>query len=164
MAENADPLRSVFRRHRCQPNLKVHHLNNIALHVGIQNGSFAERTGVLARLGKGAQARGMHTVSTGQELNGGPRGVERFETDGAIDMSRIRHTFVRVEGRCLDTDPALVAMSVFDGTSHTADATIITVKLSLVFVVKKDAHGAPVGAEGRSTARTGLGCQLLRVA
>ncbi len=77
--------------------------------------------------------------------------MERFETDGAIDVCRIRQAFVSVERRCLDTDAALVAMSVFGGTSHSADSTVATVKLSLVFVIKKDAHRAPVGAEGHGT-------------
>ncbi len=72
VTENAHPLRGVFRRHRGQANLKVHHLNDVALHVGIENGSFAERTGVLARFRKGREASAVHAVSAGQELNGGP--------------------------------------------------------------------------------------------
>ena len=72
IAENAHSLRGVFRRHRGQANLKVHHLNNVALHIRIENGSFTERTGVLAGFCKGREARAVHAVSAGQELNGGP--------------------------------------------------------------------------------------------
>jgi hypothetical protein len=89
--------------------------------------------------------------------------VERFETDGAIDVCRIRQAFVSVERRCLDTDSALVAMGMFGGTSHSADATVAAVKLSLVFVIKKDAHRAPVGTEGRGTRGTRLAGWLNRV-
>jgi hypothetical protein len=45
-------------------------------------------------------------------------------------------------------------MGVFCGTADTTDATVATVKLSLVFVIKKDAHRTPVGTEGRSTGDT----------
>ena len=72
VTENAHPLRCVFRRHRSQTDLKVHHLNDIALHIRIENGSFAERTGVLARFRKGREASAVHAVSTGEELDGGP--------------------------------------------------------------------------------------------
>jgi hypothetical protein len=80
--------------------------------------------------------------------------VERFETDGAIDVSRIRQAFVCVERRCLDTDAALVAMGVFDRASNSTDTTVATVKLSLVFIVKKDAHRTPVGTESHGTGDT----------
>jgi hypothetical protein len=80
--------------------------------------------------------------------------MERFEADGAIDMCRIRQAFVCVEYRCLDTDAALVAMGVFGGTSHSTDATVATVKLSLVLVVKQNTSGTPVGAEGHGTGDT----------
>ena len=82
--------------------------------------------------------------------------MERFETDGAIDMSRIRQTFVCFESRSLDTDSALVAVGVFDPreTTDATDSTIITMKLPLVFIVKKDAHRTPVSAEGRGTGDT----------
>ncbi len=80
--------------------------------------------------------------------------MERFETDGAIDVCRIRQAFVSVEYRRLDTDTALVAVGVFGGTSHSADATVATVKLSLVFVVEQNASGTPVGAEGHGTGDT----------
>jgi hypothetical protein len=90
--------------------------------------------------------------------------VERFETDGAIDVCRIRQAFVSVERRCLDTDAARVAMGVFCGTADTTDTTVATVKLSLVFIVKKDAHRAPVGTEGHGTGDTRLAGWLNRIA
>jgi hypothetical protein len=45
-------------------------------------------------------------------------------------------------------------MSVFGGASHSADATITAVKLSLVLVIEQNAHRAPVGAEGHGTGGT----------
>ena len=72
IAENAHPLRGIFHRHRGQADLKVHHLNNVALHIRIENRSFTERTGVLAGFRKGREACSMHAMAAGEELNGGP--------------------------------------------------------------------------------------------
>jgi hypothetical protein len=72
VTENAHSLLLILDRHRSQSDLKVHHLNDIALHVGIENGTFTERTCVLTRFRKGREARGVHAMATGQELNGGP--------------------------------------------------------------------------------------------
>lgn len=90
--------------------------------------------------------------------------MKRFEADGAIDVSRIRQTFVCFESGRLDTDSARVAVSVFDRAADATDSTITTVKLSLVFVVEQNAHRAPVGAEGRCTGDTRLAGRLNRVA
>jgi hypothetical protein len=80
--------------------------------------------------------------------------MEGFEANSTIDVSRIRQAFVCFESLCLYTDSALVAMGVFGDASHSADATVATVKLSFVLVIEKNAHRAPVGTEGRSTGDT----------
>ena len=86
--------------------------------------------------------------------------MERFETDGTIGSGRISDTGMRLQTCGLDTDTALVAMTVFGRTANPTDAAGFTVILSLVFIVQKNTDGAPIGAQSRGTRPTGLASRL----
>jgi hypothetical protein len=83
----------------------------------------------------------MKTVAARQELRRFPRRVKGFKADRAVRQGRVGRTRVSVEGHRLDTRPALVAVRVGFLSAHTANAALVAVILSLVYVVKKHANG-----------------------
>ena len=88
----------------------------------------------------------MKTVAARQELRWFPGRVKRFKADRAVRQGRIGSTRVALKCVRLDARPALVAVRVGLLPSHTANAALVAVILSLVYVVKKDANCAPVEA------------------
>ena len=67
---------------------------------------------------------------------------------------------MRLQTCGLDTDAALVAMTVFGRATDATDPTGVAMILSLIFVVEEDADGAPVGTQSRGTRLTGLAGRL----
>ena len=88
----------------------------------------------------------MKTVAARQELRRLPGRVKRFKADRAVRQGGIGSTRVGFKGCRLDARPALVAVRVGLLPPHTANAALVAVILSLVYVVKEDANCAPIEA------------------
>lgn len=79
-------------------------------------------------------------------------------------MCHLLHTLVRVFEVYAETDVTFGTMEEILTTIHSADATLVTVELLLVFVVKETTDGAEVPTELHPTRHTTATHRLCRVA
>jgi len=68
------------------------------------------------------------------------------------------------KGGCFDTDSTFIAMGVGVGTANAANAALLTMILSFVLIVQKDANRAPICTQDNIAMGAGLRSRLHCVA
>jgi uncharacterized membrane protein len=81
-----------------------------------------------------------------KELNGISGFMERFQTDRTVYAARVIQADMGIYTIHIDTDITLIAVNMIVRTTHSTDATLLTVILALVLVIQENTQGAPIGA------------------
>ena len=126
---------SIFFRHRGSLNLRVHILNNISPLVFRMNRFFTQGTGHLTRLIEGDAASAVESMAARKELNGISGFMEGFQTDRTVYAARVIQTDMGIYTIHINTDITLIAVNMIVRTTHSTDATLLTVILTLVLII-----------------------------
>jgi len=110
------------------------------------NGFFTQGTGHLTRLIEGHTTSAVESMAARKELNGISGFMERFQTDRTVYAARVIQADMGIYTIHIDTDITLIAVNMIVRTTHSTDATLLTVILALVLVIQENTQGAPIGA------------------
>jgi hypothetical protein len=121
--------------------------NDKPLIFGTYHHFLTERAAALPRFEKFLKAVGVESVAARQELDGVSTGVEGVQANRTVVAGGIQSAPVRLKGRRLHANPALVAVRVVLGPADPTNAALVAVELPLLFVIQKDTDRAPVGTK-----------------